>query len=83
VSDAELQNIVAYQRQVHEQALNRNGPVFLSDMDALHGKNCADLYEMVLPNHAVQHLLNSLKQQVRQELRERARAIAQNPSVGV
>jgi DNA-binding protein Fis len=83
VSDAELQNMIAYQRQVHEQALNRNGPVFLNDLDALHGKNCADLYEMVLPNHAVRHLLNSLKRQLRQELRERAQAGAQNPSVGV
>ncbi len=57
VDEARLQEIVAYQRHVHEQMLNSKGPLSVCEMQKVHGKNAADLYELLLPNHALRHLL--------------------------
>jgi hypothetical protein len=70
VSNAKLQEFIDYQCAVHEQLFNRNGPLFISEIAEQHEKVQLKLYEMMLPNHAVRHLLNDLKRQVRSELKE-------------
>ncbi len=70
-----LQEIVAYQRQVHEQMLNSKGPLSVSELQKFMARIRLSCTNYCFQTTLCVTLLNNLKQQVREELRERAQAI--------